>query len=202
MATPVSIIIITNDDSTSLRDTLPELLAQQYVGEFEVVVVRETRRGAVKDLLEPLLAQHPNLRTTFLPDRPQRIPYEVVEVLLGVKAARNEQIIMIAQDFMPVDDNWLSAAVAAIDGCGDTAPLLLGDAHYHDRLGFFRRRRHRKAVVRMLKPWAKGRGLRARDMVLPKDTRHLMSLAFRRSDYLADMALRGVIDRHVMINNS
>lgn len=207
MATAVSIIIITNDDSTSLRDTVPELLAQQYVGEFEVVVVRETRRGAVKDLLEPLLAQHQNLHSTFLPDRPQYVTDEEVEVLLGVKAAHYEHIIMVSPDFMPSGDDWLSQSVAALGGTNEgeplpsEAPLLLGDAHYRERLGFLARRRHRKAVARLLGPWAKEKGLRRKALTLPGDTRHLMALAFRRSDYLDDMALRGIIHRHIAIKN-
>lgn len=207
MATPVSILITTNDNSTSLRDTLPEILAQQYVGEYEVVVVRETRRGAVKDLLEPLLSNHPNLHTTYLPDHPQYVTGEEVELLLGVKAAKHDHIIMVSSDFLPDSDQWLTTAAATLgDGeegqaLPDEAPVRLGDEHYHSRLGLLQRRKHRKTVMRLLKPWCKAKDVRCATLLLPKATRHLLAIAFRRDDYLSDIQLREVIAKHVSVTN-
>ena len=57
MDRPLSIIILSNDDSVSLRNTLPALLSQDYGPGYEVIVVRETRRGDVRDMLKPLMEE-------------------------------------------------------------------------------------------------------------------------------------------------
>lgn len=73
MSKNISIIIITNDNDIVLRDTLPTVLCQQYDARFEVIVVRETKKGDIKDILEPFYQQYENLHSTYLPDQPQRL---------------------------------------------------------------------------------------------------------------------------------
>lgn len=191
----ISIVIITNDDSTELRNTLPELMQQQFDADFEVIVVRETRTGEMKDLLEPFLERHSNLHTTYLPDKPQYVTNNEVEILLGVKAAKNEDIVIVHPGFMPNTDEWLKDIGNLLD-INQEYPILIGDTHYYDRLGFFARRRHAKRVNKVLKPWCKAKGLRRKDLMLGKNDRHDLAISFRRQDYLDDLQLRGVIATH------
>ena len=193
-----SIVIISNDHNTILRETLPELLSQQYDAEYEVIVVRETRRGDIKDLLETLYENYPRLRSTYLPDKPQYVTNEEVEILLGVKAAKYPDIIMVAPDFMPYGETWLNECAAAIEEEGLTTerPLILADAHTHDA-SFFHRRSHANELKRVLKPWCKLKGIKSKTLRLPKDQRQLFSIAFRREDYINDMPLRDVIYRQM-----
>lgn len=190
----ISIIIVTNDGSTVLRDTLPEIMSQQYDAAFEVIVVRETLKGDMKDILEPFLEQYPNLYTTYLPDKPLYVTNGEVEILLGVKAAKYDDIIIIHPGFMPSSDQWLKDVSTLIE-INEEYPVLFGDAHYCDS-GFFSRRRHNKGVKKLLKPWCKQKGLRRKDLMLSKNDRHDISIKFRRNDYLTDLPLRDIIATH------
>jgi len=200
MSKPISIIIITNDESTILRQNLPELLIQQYDAPYEVIVVRETRRGDMKDLLEPFMAEYSHLRTTYLPDRPQYVSTEEIEILLGVKAAQHSDILIVPPQFVPYSDQWLQNVSETLDaeGLSPEKPLLLGNATISD-LGFFKRRRHKKCVKTVLKRWAKTHDTKAKTFYMEKDTRELLTIAFLRENYIDDMPLRDVIYNQINI---
>lgn len=191
----ISIIITTNDDNIMLRETLPEIMSQQYDAAFEVVVVRETRQGNVKDILEPLLSQYSNLRTTYLPDKPLYVTDNEIEILLGVKASHYDDIIIIDSSFMPTSDDWLKDVASLLD-LNEEYPLLIGNAHYRQRLGFFSRRSHKRRIAKLLKPWCREHALRAKDLFLSNADALLFSIAFRRKDYLGDLSLRHIISSH------
>lgn len=202
MSKPVSIVIFTNDDSTALNETMPMLLSQQYDAAFEVIVVRETRQGNMKDLLEPFLNKYNNLHTTYLPDTPQYVTNEEVEILLGVKAAQYDDIIIVAPSFMPSNNQWLQEAATIIqnEDSGLTAerPILLGKAHLEDK-GFFFKRKHSKKVAKLLKPWCKSKGIRRKTLNVSKEDNCMFSIAFIRQQYLDDMNLRDIIYTHSYI---
>lgn len=202
MSKPISIVIISNDDSIALRDTLPELFAQQYDAAFEVIVVRETRQGEIKDLLEPLFDRYSNLHSTYLPDKPKYVTNEEIEILLGVKAAQYDDIIIISPKFMPTNDNWLKEAADIIadesTGLSAQRPMLMGDEHYC-HLGFFRRHEHKKRTKKIMKPWAKTNGISRKSLRLSKDDRNMFSIAFLRQAYLDDMTLRNIIYSHAIV---
>lgn len=190
----ISIIIITNDGSTVLRQTLPEIMAQQYDAAFEVIVVRETLKGDMKDILEPFLEQHKNLYTTYLPDKPQYVTNYEVELLLGVKAAKHDDIVIVHPGFMPENDQWLKGISSLLE-MNEDYPILFGNAHYCER-GFFERRRHNKRVKALLKPWCKQKGHKRKDLMLCKGDSQDMAIYFHRKDYLADLPLRDIIATH------
>lgn len=190
----ISIIIITNDGSTVLRQTLPEIMAQQCDASFEVIVVRETLKGDMKDILEPFLKQYPNLYTTYLPDKPIYVTNGEVEILLGVKAAKNDDIIIVHPGFMPENDEWLKGVSSLIE-INEEYPMLFGNAHYCDK-GYFARRRHNNEVKHLLKPWCKKKGIKRKDLMLSKGDRQDIAIYFHRKDYLADLPLRDIIAKH------
>lgn len=190
----ISIVIVTNDGSTVLRQTLPEIMAQQYDAAFEVIVVRETLKGEMKDILEPFLEQYSNLYTTYLPDKPLYVSDGEIEILLGVKAAKYDDIIIVHPGFMPYSDQWLKDVGALLD-INEEYPILIGNAHYCDK-GFFFRRRHNNKVAKLLKPWCKTKGIRRKDLMLSKNDSHDFGISFHRNDYLSDLPLRDIIASH------
>lgn len=196
MNEPISIVIYANCDASVLERSLPELLAQQYEPGYEVVVVRESKQGDMFDMLERIMPQHPNLHTTFLPDQAQYVTDEEVEILLGTKAATNDNIIVIPATFVPQTDDWLQNAAQSIS---PNIPVTLGTPQYPTRhFGFFKKRSHRQMVRRILKSWSKANGFKRKDAILPKDQRELYSIAYSRQRYLDDMPFREIIYKHTM----
>lgn len=190
----ISIIIIANDSDTVLHTTIPEIMAQQHDASFEVIVVRETPKGELIDILEPFLRQHDNLYSTFLPDKPIYATDEEISILLGVKAAKNDDIVIIHPAFMPANDNWLKDVSSLLD-INEEFPVLFGNAHYANK-GFFTKRKHKKHVKKILKPWCKSKGLKYKDMFLSKGDRQDVAITFHRKDYLSDFTLRNIIATH------
>lgn len=205
MDTNISIIITTTDKDCILRETLPEILSQKYDGEYEVIVVRETRQGEVKDILKPLQNQFPHLRTTFLPDKPQYVTDSDIEVLLAVKASRYEHIVMIPPSMMPSSELWLQETVEKITSedskprLSETVPLLLGNAHYHKTFGILKRYRHKKKVRKVMKPWCREKDLNTKALFMRGTLSHSITMAFLRKEYIADIDLREIIHQHIDI---
>lgn len=199
----ISIIITTTDKDTMLRETLPVILAQEYGAEYEVVVARETRQGEVRDIVEPLQKEYHNLKTTFLPDKPQYVSDEEVKILLAVKAARYDNIVMMPPSMTPQTVKWLEElAETILDGgqsLSDVCPALFGDGHCHKKLGILKRLRHKRRVMKALKQWCGEKGLKRKELFLRGDIRHTLIMTFKRRQYLCDMTLRDIICRHTDI---
>lgn len=173
---------------------LPELMQQQYEAGYEVIVVRESMKGNVTDLLEELMTQYKNLRTTFLPDKPQYVTDYEVGIMLGVKAAKYDTIVMVSSQFLPPSDNWLQDVHELLSSIG--TPLCISTPPYPDGTSFFTRRSHMRRMKKALSPWRKEHGYSFSDLQIEKDRRHLFSIAFSKHSYLDDQMLRKVIYRH------
>lgn len=200
MSKNISIIIITNDNDIVLRETLPEILSQQYDDVFEVIVVRETRKGDIKDVLEPFYNQYGNLRSTYLPDQPQYVTNEEIEILLGVKAAQYENVIIVPPAFIPESDEWLRQVGNMLEAepLSDSRPIILGNTHIR-KLGFLKRYKHKRKVRKILKVWCKVNDIRRKTLYLDKENAGLFSISFLRQSYIKDMSLRNIIFRQVYI---
>ncbi len=105
----VSIVVpMFSEDYTYLDEGLAQLLGQQYVATYEVVVVYV---GADSDFYEELMRQrlfHPNLTVTKIEYNP-RFPISVKMALnVGIKAAHNEHILITTTDASPASSQWLT----------------------------------------------------------------------------------------------
>lgn len=169
-------------------------MAQQYEDGYEVIVVRESMKGNVTDLLEGMMTQYKNLHTTFLPDKPQYITDHEIGIMLGVKAAKHDTIVMVAPEYLPPSDNWLNDVADAI--ASNDAPLHLATPPFPEGTGFFTRRSHMRRLKKVLSPWRKEHGYPLSDLQIEKGKRHLFSIAFSKQSYLEDQMLRKVIFRH------
>ncbi|TGX83537.1 hypothetical protein E5358_02500 [Palleniella muris] len=200
MSKNISIIVITNDNDIVLRDTLPTVLGQQYDAKFEVIVVRETKKGDIKDILEPFYNQYENLHSTYLPDRPQYVTNEEIEILLGVKAAKYDNVVMISPAFSPESDEWLQQVGNVLEDTplSDTRPIMLGDAHLK-KIGFFKRYKHKREVRKIINKWCKPHGVRRKSLYLSKENTGLFSIAFLHDSYIIDMSLRNIIYKQIYI---
>lgn len=211
----ISILITEECNPSMLHRNLEEIFNQDYDDAYEVIVVREEKKGELNDMLEDMMHLHNNLKTTYLPDEPQYITDEEVKLLLGVKAAQNEQIIIIDGEMIPASDKWLNnvADVIWTDRTEKTAhtdeqkepfsmpvqPLLLGHPANIDKRSFFKKISHRRKVKKLTRKWAKKKGLNYKCLIANKTQSKLFEISFSRSQYIADPEMRNIILAHVFM---
>ena len=118
-----SIIMIVYDQARELAENLPAFLQQEYEPGYEVIVVDESSTDDTSDVLKLLKNDHPHLYSTFIP-RPNRlISRRKLAFHIGVKAAKNEWIMLTKIEKKPVANDILKAIVESMD---DEAELTLG----------------------------------------------------------------------------
>ena len=104
---PLSIVLTVHDQAAELRRNLPLLLAQQYEPGFEVIVVDESSTDDTDDVLTQLKASYANLYSTYIPESSHYLSRRKLALTLGIKAARNEWIILTEADCHPEGEDWL-----------------------------------------------------------------------------------------------
>ena len=107
-AEPVSVVVRSRDDASSLEKLLPELLNQEYAPGFEVIVVNEGASQPTSELVDGLRTVYHNLYLTFTPDRALNLSQKKLAVTLGVKAARYGIVLLISADTVVNSRRWLA----------------------------------------------------------------------------------------------
>lgn len=114
-----SFVIPVYDQAPELRDNLPAILTQDYEPGHEVVVIDETSSDETPDVLKLLKQEHPNLYTTFLPKPNRQVTRRKLAISIGVKAAKNEWIIITGVHNKPKAPDILQAIADNLDSSQD-----------------------------------------------------------------------------------
>lgn len=104
----VSVIVYANDEASHLSYLLPQLLNQEYLGNFEIIVVNDGASDATRDLVNKLELTHPNIYLTFTPDRSRNLSRKKLAITLGIKASRHEIIALVNANSRIDSPHWLS----------------------------------------------------------------------------------------------
>lgn len=124
----VSVVITARDQAEQLERNLPHLLRQEGVT-FEVVVVTDVSTDGTADVVARFSAEHPNMRTTFVPASSRYIDRKKLAVTLGVRAARYEWIVLTEANCRPAGTRWLEGLSHRFSPDVD---IVLGYANYAD----------------------------------------------------------------------
>ena len=116
------------DQARELEEQLPAYLKQTYETGYEVIVVDESSTDETPDVLKLLKNEYPHLYSTFLPKPNRRIVRRKQAFNVGIKAAKNDWIIITKLTDYPLAEDVLQAIS---DSIGDS-PLTLG---YHQKKG-------------------------------------------------------------------
>lgn len=102
---PVSVIVYA-EYLEELQQTLPAILEQQYSG-FEVIVVNDGNGSQVYDYVSILQNDHPNLYHTYVPQDAKYISRKKLALTIGIKAARNEWVLLTNAGCLPSSSLWI-----------------------------------------------------------------------------------------------
>lgn len=132
---PVSVILISDNNSRELKDNLPVILTQDYPAGYEVIVVVCKDEDGTRDVLKAF-DRHENLYTTFVPDSSRYVSRRKLAITLGVKASHNEWILLADACCRPRSDKWIDAMSSR---CGDGTDMVFGYSNYSDEARSFQR---------------------------------------------------------------
>ncbi len=104
----VSVIVHAQSDASTLSVLLPMLLAQDYDGPMEVIVVNDGNDEGVNNVVGRLENEFRNLYMTYTPDRSRNLSRRKLAITLGVKAARFDMVLVMSGSSRVVSDQWLS----------------------------------------------------------------------------------------------
>lgn len=105
----VSVIVYSEDDAENLEILLPQILEQEYNGQFEVIVVNDGAVSSTKDVIARLERIYPNLYMTFTPLESRSLSRKKLAVTLGIKAARYEIVVLTMGNSRIESKTWLSS---------------------------------------------------------------------------------------------
>jgi glycosyltransferase involved in cell wall biosynthesis len=131
---PVSVIVVADNNAEDLRANLDSLLSQDYEPGYEVIVVVDKDEDGTGDFLKAY-SKRPNLYTTFVPDSSRYMSRRKLAITLGVKAAKNELILLTDATCRPVSDKWISVMASRLDEGTD---IVMGYSNYIHEAGLFK----------------------------------------------------------------
>lgn len=133
---PLSIIMVTKDSASMLKENLPSILEQDYP-EYEVIVVNDESAGEDEDILKILCSRYPHLYRTFIPKSARYVSRKKLGIAMGIKASKYDWIVVTEPYCKPVSKNWLrSMARDFVPG----TDIVLGYCNYYGGKGFFLKR--------------------------------------------------------------
>ncbi len=105
----VSIVVYAHaEEAEDLPNLLPALLTQKYP-QFEVIVVNDGVSFEVQNAIALYECEHDNVYQTGIPDTVYNVSRKKLGITLGIKAAKNDVIVLTESNCKPVSDNWLSS---------------------------------------------------------------------------------------------
>lgn len=107
---PVSVVVYAKNDAEYLSRYLSVILEQNY-SHYEVIVVNDGSTDDTKDILSQLEYNYPHLYQTYIPDDAHNLSRRKLALTLGMKAAKNEIVLLTDANCVPQSKNWIAAMV-------------------------------------------------------------------------------------------
>ena len=129
---PVSVVICAKNEAENLRKNLPLILNQKYK-DFEVIVVNDCSDDDSEFILHEFIDKYENLYVTQIYKDQKFSHGKKLALTLGIKAAKNEILLLTDADCYPISENWISSTVSNYD---ENTQVILAYGGYENRKGF------------------------------------------------------------------
>jgi biofilm PGA synthesis N-glycosyltransferase PgaC len=127
----VSVVICARNEEENLKQFLPRVLQQEYP-DFEVIVVNDCSFDGTQDVLEEFSRHYPNLVLREIKEVEGREHGKKFALTIGIKAAKNEILLLTDADCFPTSADWITHAV---NGYGAGKEIVLGYGKYSKKSG-------------------------------------------------------------------
>ena len=132
---PVSVVICARNESENIKNNLEGILQQDYP-DFEVIVVNDGSNDDTNDVLQLFEERYSNLYHTFLPEEAKFISRKKMALTVGIKAAKNDILLLTDADCKVKDCHWIENMVRNFDEGTD---VVLGYGAYNQKKGLLGR---------------------------------------------------------------
>ncbi len=129
---PLSVIICARDEEENLETFLPTVLEQEYPN-FEVIVVNDCSSDNSELALERIQKKYPNLRVTTIKPDEKFTHNKKLALTIGIKAAKNDWLVLTDADCRPVSKKWLSTIASQFS---EKTEIVLGYGGFFEAKGF------------------------------------------------------------------
>ena len=119
---PFSIIICARNEAENLRRYLPQVLAQEYSGAWEVIVVDDASEDETSVVLQFFLGKNARLSVVRISDK--KYFGKKHALAQGIAAAKFEHLLVTDADCEPASVCWLTHMAAALEEKPETEIVL------------------------------------------------------------------------------
>lgn len=127
----LSVVVCSKNDIEFLKLHLPLILAQDYPN-FEVIVVNDGSWDGTKAFLDKLQVENNLLRPVHLDKDRNHTAGKKFALTMGIKAAKNEYLLLIDADCKPLSDQWARIMMSHFK---DGIDIVLGFSPYKKHFG-------------------------------------------------------------------
>jgi len=131
----ISVVVYAHNQAESLQDNLPRLMACDYP-DFEVIVVDDGSSDETEDVLMQMDQRYSYFFHTTMADRVSTVSRRKLAMLLGVKAAHNDVVLMTQAQCVPKSSAWLRSIGRLF---ADGVDAVIGPVVFEDHLGLVNR---------------------------------------------------------------
>ncbi|MGS2761923.1 glycosyltransferase [Sinomicrobium sp. M5D2P9] len=103
---PVSVLIRTKNNAHILRQTLPSVLAQDHP-DFQVILINDASSDHTLDVIEEFAERYPNIKIVNVINNEAFWGKKKYALTLGIKAAKNNLLVSIEDNYVPLSNLWL-----------------------------------------------------------------------------------------------
>lgn len=129
----ISVIICAKNEAENLDKFLEKFLTQNYEN-YEVIVVNDNSRDNTVQVLSKYREKYDKLYYTNLDNEGEFIHGKKLALTIGIKAAKNNILVLSDADCYPESDNWLSEIAGAYTN--EKNELVIAYGGYNTTAGF------------------------------------------------------------------
>jgi glycosyltransferase involved in cell wall biosynthesis len=129
----VSVIVCAKNEYENLQKLIPALLNQNYP-KFEVILVDDKSADETYEYAIELEQKEKKFKLVRIDNTPDHIHNKKYAITLGIKAAKNEKILLTDADCLPASENWIGEMSKGFQS--EKKHFVLGYSQYSAGSGF------------------------------------------------------------------